>query len=76
MESTVTWCLLLQQTPNGHRVRLRPGLAPDPTVRDGAHIVQFLYNGTGLDPRVQAAAGDSGAFADLPAALRSRNAAR
>lgn len=62
-------------------------IPPATTVRDGSHdpgatprhgrpvrIVQFSYNGTGLDPRVQAAAGDAGAFADLPAVLRSRNA--
>ena len=41
----------------------------DYTVRDGGHIVQYLYNGTGLDPKYQASAGHPGAFADLPAAL-------
>jgi hypothetical protein len=25
----------------------------DYTVRDGNHIIQYLYNGTGLDPKYQ-----------------------
>ena len=38
-------------------------------VRDGAHIIQFTYNGSGLDPKYQAQAGTNGAFTNLPAAL-------
>ena len=41
----------------------------DYSVRDGKRIVQFRYNGTGLDPRVQSTAGCAGAFTDLPVAL-------
>jgi hypothetical protein len=41
----------------------------DYTVRDGSHIIQYLYNGTGLDPKVQAGTGCAGAFCDLPVAL-------
>ena len=42
----------------------------DHTVRDGTgRIVQFQYNGTGLDPKLQALAGSAGAFRDIPGYL-------
>lgn len=48
----------------------------DNTVRDGQHIIQYLYNGTGLSPKFQAAAGCTGAIADLPSALATWIAAQ
>ena len=67
---------------NPPRARL---VGPDGTVRDGRTIIQYMYNGTGLNPRstrgtarghrrcpqYQAAAGDPGAFIDLPTALQT-----
>lgn len=45
-------------------------VAYDHTVRDGAgRVVQFQYNGSGLDPRLQAVAGSAGAFRDLRSSL-------
>ena len=41
----------------------------DHTVRDGKHIIQFQYNGTGLSPKYQAVAANAGAIADLSSAL-------
>jgi hypothetical protein len=41
------------------------------TVRENGHIIQYLYNGTGLNPKYQANANQPGAFADLPAALET-----
>ena len=57
----------------------------DYSVRHGKHIVQFVYNGTGLDPkyrpsrpvsdqgpnRMQSFAGNPSAFIDLPVALKT-----
>jgi hypothetical protein len=85
MESTITEydCLL------GDRYGTHTVLQGIHSVRDGSHIIQFAYNGTGLDPargasshrdsphpdsKVQAVAGEHGAFADLPTALSTWHA--
>lgn len=41
-------------------------VAYDHTVRDGTgHIVQFAYNGNGLDPRHNACVGSDSAIVDI-----------
>ena len=52
-------------------------VAYDHTVRDDQnHIIQFLYNGTGLDPQRCSGVQAAGAFCDLDAVLRNWRAQR